>query len=61
MEISPTWESLLTDRSKVPQISEEIYHLITNPTTQEVKLTEDQIKAAYGDAEASTVSTQEHG
>merc|ERR1711962_50982 len=54
IEISPTWEALLKDRSKVPQISEEIYHMINNPSVQEVKLTEDQIKAAYGDAEAST-------
>merc|ERR1712055_206297 len=54
IEVSPVWESLLTDRSKVPQISEEIYHLIRDPNTQETTLTDDQILAAYGDSEAAT-------
>merc|ERR1712180_243418 len=54
IEISPVWEDLLKDQAKVAEISEEIVHLIHNPTTQETRLTMDQIMAAYGDHEVAT-------
>jgi len=54
VEISPVWEAELKDRNKVRMMSEEIYHLIKDPNTQETTLSDDQIKAAYGDNEAAT-------
>merc|ERR1719237_1412479 len=54
IEISPVWESLLQDRMKVRMISEEIYHKINDPNVNEVTLTEDQLSAAYQDAESAT-------
>merc|ERR1712200_109192 len=52
IEISPTWEPLLQDPTKVQLISEEIYHLIQGGNVPEMELTADQLMAAYGDADA---------
>merc|ERR1711962_1191525 len=52
VEVSPVWEHLLKDQSKVPQISEEIIHNIYNHDSPESVLTLDQLQAAYGASEA---------
>jgi len=54
VEVSPVWEPLLQDPTKVPLMTEEVYHLITDPNYPESVLTEAQLNAAYGDPEAST-------
>jgi len=53
VEISPVWEHLLHDQAKVAQISEEVLHQVHSGAAQTNTLTLDQIKAAYGDSEAT--------
>merc|ERR1711934_836360 len=53
IEISPTWEPLLRDDKKVELISEEIYQLISDPSTPETTLTTKQLADAYHDGDAT--------
>merc|ERR1712121_506751 len=53
IEISRIWESLLHDDKKTEMISEEIYKLISDPSTPETQLTTAQLAAAYHDRDAT--------
>ena len=56
IEVSPVWEHLLTNATKVRMMTEEVYHLMTNHAYPETTLTEEQLRQDYNDAEASKVN-----
>merc|ERR1712002_301751 len=52
VEVSPLWEHLLQNQTKVQKMTEEVYHLMVDPNYPETELTLDQLKAIYNDPEA---------
>merc|ERR1712002_459569 len=53
VEVSPLWEHLLQNQTKVQKMTEEVYHLMVDPNYPETELTLDQLKTIYNDPEAA--------
>merc|ERR1711922_13080 len=53
IEVDRLWEPLLRDQNKIPEISEEINHLIQGGHAREVRLTEDELFKNYGKNDAT--------